>query len=53
MTALFLFGTDGAMALMTDSRLVTADRKLFDAVKDAAPIKKHMLWIEDVPGKGL
>ena len=41
-----------ALALMTDCRLVTADRKLFDAVKDAAPIKKHILWIEDVPAKG-
>lgn len=41
-----------ALALMTDCRLVTADRKLFDSVKDAAPIKKHILWIEDVPAKG-
>lgn len=38
-----------ALALTTDYRLVTADRKLFDAVKDAAPIRKHILWIEDVP----
>lgn len=41
-----------ALALMTDCRLVTADRKLFDAVKDAAAIKKHILWIGDVPVKG-
>ena len=41
-----------ALAVMADCRLVTADRKLFDAVKDAAPIKKHLLWIEDVPEKG-
>lgn len=41
-----------SLALMTDCRLVTADGKLFDAVKDAAPIKKHILWIEDVPAKG-
>jgi predicted nucleic acid-binding protein len=40
------------LALMADCRLVTADRKLFDAVKDAAPIKKHILWVEDVPPKG-
>lgn len=38
-----------ALALVSDSRFVTADRKLFDAVKDAAPIKKHILWIEDIP----
>jgi predicted nucleic acid-binding protein len=41
-----------ALALTTDCRLVTADRKLFDAVKDAVPIKKHILWVEDVPVKG-
>jgi predicted nucleic acid-binding protein len=41
-----------ALALMADCRLVTADRKLFDAVKDATPIKKHIIWIEDVPVKG-
>jgi len=41
-----------ALAVMADCRLVTADGKLFDAVKDAAPIKKHILWIEDVPEKG-
>jgi predicted nucleic acid-binding protein len=40
-----------ALALMEDCRLVTADRKLFDAVKDMAPIKKHILWIEEVPAK--
>jgi predicted nucleic acid-binding protein len=41
-----------ALALMEDCSLVTADRKLFDAVKDAAPIRKHILWIGDVPGTG-
>lgn len=41
-----------ALALMEDCRLVTADGKLFDAVKNAAPIKKHILWIEDAPAKG-
>jgi predicted nucleic acid-binding protein len=40
-----------ALAMMADCRLVTADGKLFDAVKDAPPIKKHLLWIEDVPEK--
>jgi len=34
-----------ALAVTADCRLVTADGKLFDAVKDAAPIKKHILWI--------
>jgi predicted nucleic acid-binding protein len=41
-----------ALALMADCKLVTADRKLFDAVKNAAPVKKHVLWIEDIPAKG-
>jgi len=41
-----------ALALMADCRLVTADGKLFNSVKDAAPIMKHLLWIEDVPAKG-
>ena len=40
-----------ALALTADCRLVTADRKLFDAVKDAPPIRKNILWIEDVPEK--
>ena len=40
-----------ALALMEDCRLVTADGKLFNAVKDASPIRKHILWIEDVPAK--
>ena len=41
-----------ALAMMADCRLVTADGKLFDAVKKTTPIKKHILWIEDVPEKG-
>ena len=41
-----------ALAVMTDCRLVTADGKLFDAVNNAPQIKKHLLWIEDVPEKG-
>ena len=41
-----------ALALMADCRLVTADGKLFDAVNNAPQIKKHLLWIEDVPEKG-
>ena len=41
-----------ALAVRTDCRLVTADRKLFEALKDTPTIKKHLLWIEDVPEKG-
>lgn len=41
-----------ALAMLSDCRLVTADRKLFDAVKNTATVKKHILWIEDVPEKG-
>ncbi len=37
-----------AHALLADCKLVTADRKLFEAVINSAPIKKHILWIEDV-----
>lgn len=40
-----------ALALSEDCSLITADRKLFDAVKDAGPVKKHIFWIEDVPVK--
>jgi predicted nucleic acid-binding protein len=40
-----------ALALTADCPLVTADRKLFEAVRDASPVKKHILWVEDVPGK--
>ena len=39
-----------ALAMTADCSLVTADRKLFDAiVKDAGPAKQHILWIEDIP----
>ena len=38
-----------ALALMADCKLVTADKKLFDAVKDTASVKSHILWIEDIP----
>ena len=39
-----------ALAMTADCRLVTADRKLFEAiVKDAGPVRKHILWVEDIP----
>ena len=39
-----------ALAMTADCRLVTADRKLYEAiVKDAGPAKQHLLWIEDIP----
>lgn len=41
-----------ALAVMADCRLVTADGKLFEGVKDVPQIKKHLLWIEDIPEIG-
>ncbi|MDA8101049.1 MAG: type II toxin-antitoxin system VapC family toxin [Nitrospiraceae bacterium] len=38
-----------ALAVIADCSLVTADRKLFDAVKNTTMMKKNMLWVEDVP----
>ena len=39
-----------ALAMTADCRLVTADRKLFEAiVNNAGPAKQHVLWIEDIP----
>jgi predicted nucleic acid-binding protein len=38
-----------ALAMTADCRLVTADRKQFDMLKDASPVRKHILWIEDLP----
>ena len=40
-----------ALAMTADCRLVTADRKLFEAVKDTGPIRKHLLWVGDVPAQ--
>ncbi len=37
-----------ALAVKNDSRLVTADLKLYNALKET-PLKKHVLWIEDIP----
>lgn len=39
-----------ALAMTADCRLVTADRKLFEAiVKDAGPARQNILWVEDIP----
>ena len=37
-----------ALALTAECRLVTADRKLYLALKDAQQIRRHLLWIEDL-----
>jgi len=38
-----------ATALLTGSRLVTADRRLFEAGRRKAPLRNKMLWVEDIP----
>lgn len=37
-----------ALAVKTDCRMVTADLKLYNALKITA-LKKHVLWIQDIP----
>jgi predicted nucleic acid-binding protein len=37
-----------ALAATRDCRLVTADKPLYSALQ-ATPLRKHLLWIEDVP----
>lgn len=37
-----------ALAVKNDCRMVTADLKLYNALK-TTELRKHMLWIEDVP----
>lgn len=37
-----------ALAVRADCRMVTADLKLYNALK-GTPLKKHILWIEDIP----
>jgi predicted nucleic acid-binding protein len=37
-----------ALAIKAACRMVTADLKLYNALKGTA-IKKHMLWVEDIP----
>lgn len=38
-----------ATALLADSRLVTADRRLFETGRRAAPLRETVLWVEDIP----
>jgi predicted nucleic acid-binding protein len=38
-----------ASALLTDGRLVTADRRLFEAARRKAPLRNKVLWVEDIP----
>jgi predicted nucleic acid-binding protein len=40
-----------SLAVTSDCRLVTADLKLLNSLKNVALFKKHLLWIEDVPEK--
>ena len=37
-----------ALSLKTSSRMVTADKKLYNSLKNAS-FKKYMLWVEDIP----
>lgn len=37
-----------ALAVKEDCRMVTADLKLYNALKETS-LKKHILWIEDIP----
>lgn len=37
-----------ALAVKNNCQMVTADLKLYDALKET-PLKKHILWIEDIP----
>lgn len=36
-----------ALAIKADCRMVTADLKLYNALKDT-PLKKYILWVEDI-----
>jgi len=38
-----------ATALLTDSRLITADRRFFETAGRKAPLKHRVLWVEDIP----
>lgn len=37
-----------ALAVMNDCRMVTADKKLYNSLKNAT-FKKYILWVEDIP----
>lgn len=38
-----------ATALLTESPVVTADRRLFEAARRKPPLKDKVLWVEDIP----
>lgn len=38
-----------AAALLTEARLVTADRRLYDVAMGTAPLRDRVLWVEDIP----
>jgi predicted nucleic acid-binding protein len=40
-----------SLAVTSDCRLVTADLKLLNSLKNVSLFKKHLLWVEDVPEK--
>jgi predicted nucleic acid-binding protein len=39
-----------ATAMLTGSRLVTADRRVYETARGAAPLKDSILWVADIPG---
>jgi len=38
-----------ATALLTESPLVTADRRLFETARRTKPLKGRVLWVEEIP----
>lgn len=38
-----------ATALLTESPLVTADRRLFETAQRTVPLRGRVLWVEEVP----
>ena len=38
-----------AAVMLTGSPLVTADRRLFESARAAAPLKDRVLWVGDIP----
>lgn len=39
-----------ALALLLDAPLVTADRRLYDALTDSPVVGDALVWVEDLPG---
>ena len=38
-----------ATAMLTGSRLVTADRHVYETARGTVPLKDRVLWVEDIP----